>query len=198
MPQKVSFLFGSGISIPAGMPCVKQITEKVLSGIDVAHYTGGTYYFGPPPYAHAGIPDEYVPRVVKYLNRISIEIGQYYSSKRLGNYSERKINYEDLYYVTSQIGDSETGRYDNPIVQVFIDKILPGIRPVFMGQENEVGIGWQLREIAKEATHYLHDIVWRFLDKEPADLKHLHCVRDACQDARKSHLWTYLHSITIQ
>ena len=74
MPQKVSFLFGSGISIPAGMPCVKQITEKVLSGSGVAHYTGGTYYFGPPLYAHAGIPDEYVPRVVKYLKRISVEI----------------------------------------------------------------------------------------------------------------------------
>ncbi len=32
MAQRVSFLFGSGVSTPAGMPSVSQITEKVLSG----------------------------------------------------------------------------------------------------------------------------------------------------------------------
>ncbi len=79
MPQKVSFLFGSGISIPAGMPCVKQITEKVRSGTGVRRYTGGTYIFGEPPNADAGIPDEYVPRVVAFLKRLSVEVEQYYS-----------------------------------------------------------------------------------------------------------------------
>ncbi len=69
---------------------------------------------------------------------------------------------------------------------------------------NEIRREWQLREIAKEATNYIHDIVWHFLDKEPADLDYLRyylrCVRDACQDAEISSLdlFTLNHDIVIE
>ena len=69
MPQKVSFLFGSGISIPAGMPCVKQMTDKVLSGTGVSRHSDETYYFGPPLYAHKGLPDEHVPENCRILEK---------------------------------------------------------------------------------------------------------------------------------
>ena len=136
MPQKVSFLFGSGISIPAGMPCVKQITEKVLSGTDIRRNNDSRYDFGPPLYAHAGIPDEdvprdeYVPRVVAYLKRLSVETKEYYSFD-----SEYIVNYEDLYYVAAQIYDREWGAHDNPVAQAFVDKILRDIEPLFVVQQ---------------------------------------------------------------
>jgi hypothetical protein len=199
MPQKVSFLFGSGISIPAGMPCVNQITEKVSSGTGVMRHTDGNYYFGEPLYAHAGIPDEYVPRVVEFLKTLSLEIQQYYSSKRLGNYSKREVNYEDLYYVAQQICDSETGKYDNPIVQAFIDKILPDIEALFIRREDEI-MEWTPFRIARQATHYIHCIVREFLKKEPADLDYLHCVRDAFHDLDISSvdLFTVNHDTVIE
>ena len=195
MPQKLSFLLGSGVSLPAKMPCAKQITEKALLGAGVRRHTVGNYDFGQPLYAHAGFPDEYVPRVVEFLKRLSVEIEQYYSYVR-----ERVVNYEDLFYVAAQIHDSEVGEYDNPIVQAFVDKIMPDIKPLLVGQKNEIRKKWELHEIAVEATHYIHDIVWRSLTTEPADLDYLRCVRDACQDREVSSVdvFTLNHDMVIE
>jgi hypothetical protein len=181
--HKMSFLFGSGVSIPAGMPSVSEITEKIISGTGIMRRTNGNYYFGQPLYAHDGFPDEYIPRVVTFLKRLSVEIEQYYISD-----PDRMVNYEDLFYVASQIYDSEVGEYENPIVQAFIDKILPDIRK------------WKLHEISSEAAHYIHDIVWHSLTKEPANLDYLCCVRDACQDAAVSSvdLFTLNHDTVIE
>jgi len=195
LPQKLSFLLGSGVSLPAKIPSVKQITEKVLLGVDVRRHSVGNYDFGQPLYAHAGFIDEYVPRVVAFLKRLFVEIEQYYKSDH-----ERVVNYEDLFYVAAQIHDSELGEYDNPIVQAFIDKILPDIEPLFVGNENEIRKKWALHEIAIEASHYIQDIVWRSLVSEPADLNYLHCVRDVCQDNGISSvdLFTLNHDTVIE
>ena len=132
---RVAFLLGSGISIPAGMPSTWEITDQVLSGKGVMHHTDGNYYFGRPLYAHIGMPDEYVPRVQKFLKKIKVEIDRYYSLQR------RLTNYEDLSYAATQIYDSETGNHDNPLVQSFIDKILPKIKSLLVGKEGE---GWTI------------------------------------------------------
>ena len=179
MSQKLSFLLGSGVSRPAKMPSVIQITEKVLSGNGIMRHTDGNYYFGSPLYAHAGFPDEYIPRVVAFLKRLSVEIEQYYSFDR-----DRAITYEDLFYVAAQIHDSEMGEYDNPIAQAFIDKIMPDIKPLLVRHKNETRKQWKLHEIANEATHYIHDIVWHSLATEPANLDYLHCVKEVCQDIK--------------
>lgn len=195
MTKRVSFLFGSGVSMPARMPSVSQITEKVLSGTGVMRHSDGNYYFGQPLYANAGFPDEYIPRIVTFLERLSVEIKRYYISN-----PERVVNYEDLFYVAAQIHDSEMGEYDNPIVQAFIDKILPDIEPMFVAQENEIRREWKLHEIAVEATHYIHDIVWHSLSTQPADLDFLLCVKDACQDTEISSvdLFTLNHDRVIE
>ena len=73
-----AFLFGSGVSIPSGMPSVSAITERVLSGTGVMRHSNGNFYFGEPLYAHVGLQDEYVPRVVSFLNRLKIEVESYY------------------------------------------------------------------------------------------------------------------------
>jgi hypothetical protein len=174
MSQKLSFLLGSGVSLPAGMPSVSQITEKVMSGTGVMRHTDANYYFDQPLYAYAGFPDEYIPRVVAFLRRLSVEVKQYYSSDH-----ERVVNYEELFYAATQIHDSEVGEHDNPIVQAFVDKIMPDIKPLLVGQDNEIRREWKLHEIAEEASHYIRDIVWHLLTEEPAELDYLRCVRDA-------------------
>jgi hypothetical protein len=40
--KDLAFLFGSGISIPAGLPSTSGITERVLSGKDV--FPKSTYF----------------------------------------------------------------------------------------------------------------------------------------------------------
>lgn len=178
--KRIAFLLGSGISIPAKMPSTQVITKQILSGEGVMRHSDGNYYFDKPLY---GTPDEYVPRVVVFLNRLKIEIDLYYLYET-GHFT----NYEDLYYVASQIHDSESKEYDNPVVQPFINKVLPEIRPLLVSEENEIRDEWQLLDLANEAANYVRDVVWHLLSKEPNSLDHLNCIKDACLDDQLSNI----------
>jgi hypothetical protein len=192
---RLAFLLGSGISIPAGMQSTQEITKRVLSGEGIMRHTDGAYYFGPPLYAHVGIPDEYVPRVVKFLNRLKVETDLYYSYQ-----IERFTNYEDLYYVAGQIHDSELRDYDNPAVQPFIDKILPDIRLLLKVRKNDYKLEWQLHELADEAMNYIVDIVWHMLNEKPSRIVHLDSLKDACLDPQVSYIdiFTLNHDTIIE
>ena len=193
--SKIVFLLGSGVSIPAGMPSTQEITEQVLSGEGVMRHPDGNYYFGKPVYSHLGWPDEYVPPVLQFLGRLKDEIDLYY------NYQpERCTNYEDLYYLAIQIFDSEIKGYDNPVVQPFIVKIKSDIQPLLIGKENKIRKQWEIKELADEATNYIHDIAWRMLDKKPLRLDYLGCIKDACQDSELSNvdMFTLNHDTVLE
>jgi hypothetical protein len=197
MPEKVSFLLGSGVSKRAGMPSVKDITEIVLSGMGVARYTGGNYYIGEPDPITVG----YVERVVEFLKRIYPEIKDYYGSRSYypPDY-ERTINYEDLYYVALQIYQSETGAHDNPVVQAFVDRIISDIKQLFVQKEHEIiKREWNLRIIAEEAVHCIHDVVSNVLRIKPTDVSYLSCIGDACQDiGMPLNLFTLNHDTVLE
>jgi hypothetical protein len=192
---KIAFLLGSGASIPAGMPSTKNITKRVLSGEGAKRNMNGTYSLTDPFYAHESTPDEDVQRVLNFLHRLKVEVDQYYKHQ-----PERPTNYEDLYYVAGQIHDSEVGEYDNPAVRPFIDRILPEIRPLLAGKENEIRKEWLLDELACEATNYIRDVVWRLLNKEPSRIDHLDSLKDACLDGQLSSvdIFTLNHDTVLE
>jgi hypothetical protein len=198
MPEKVSFLLGSGVSKRAGMPSVKDITEIVLSGVGVARYTGGNYYIGEPDPITMG----YVERVVAFLNRLYAEIKDYYGSRPYYTPdSEPTINYEDLYYVALQIYQSQTGAHDNPVVQAFVDRIISDIKQLFVQKEHEIiKRKWDLPKIAEEATYYIHDVVSDILRRtKSTDLSYLSCIGDACQDVDLPvNLFTLNHDTVLE
>lgn len=178
MFERVSFLLGSGVSIPAGMPSVEKITKKVLSATEVWRHTDGTYCIG----SDLSIEKGYVDRVTKFLKILYAEITQYYNSRRY-DVAGRIINYEDLYYTTLQIYQSEMGSHENPIVQPFIDKIFSEIEPLFKGKKNEIKKSWELYEIAEEARNYIHDIVSNDLRNGPKkNTSYMRVIGDLCRD----------------
>jgi len=177
--MRIAFLVGAGVSIPAELPSTREITERVLSGEDIMRHTNGNYDLGSATYTNLGIPDKYVPKVVSFLNKLKIEIDRYYL-----NQEDRFTNYEDIYYVASQIRDSESGDYDNPAVQSLIDRILPLSIPLLVGNDQK----WQLYTLAEEATNYIHDVVYHLLNKEPSRTDHLNCLIDAYRDKQMSHV----------
>ncbi|MBW2062513.1 MAG: SIR2 family protein, partial [Deltaproteobacteria bacterium] len=191
---EIAFLLGSGISLPAGLPSTASITDITLAGEGLRRFTTGSYSFGEP--LHGGhFPDEYIPRILKFLKRLKVEIDHYYSPPINHN-----TNYEDLYYVASQIYDSERGEYDNPAIQPLIDKILPDIRHLLIGQDNEIRKRWELIEIAGEAVNYIKDITWCLLSKRPEQLDHLNAIIGACQDECLSRLdiFTLNHDTVLE
>ena len=195
-PTRIVFLLGSGVSIPAGMPTTDEITERVLSGegiyLDEEIFTCRKHH---EP-AIAKIQKENVERVVKFLHRLKVEIDYYYEKQNF----RHETNYEDLYYVAIQIFDSELKGYDNPVVQPFIDKIRADIQPLLIGKENEIRKEWLLQELADEATNYIHDIVWRMLDKKPIHLDYSGCIKDVCQDSElsKVDIFTLNHDTVLE
>ena len=52
--NRIAFLFGAGVSIPAGLPDTQSITSQRISGDNIMHDSDGNYYFGEPEYAHTG------------------------------------------------------------------------------------------------------------------------------------------------
>jgi hypothetical protein len=145
---KIAFLFSSGISIPAGMPCNQNITTRILSGAN--------------------------DRVAKFLERLKFEIDKYYHYK-----PEPRTNYEDLYYVASQIADSELHEIPNPAVQSLIDKILPDIKQLFISKKNEKRL--DLNNLVWETTNYIEDVVCQLLSSNPNSIDYLHFIKEACE-----------------
>jgi hypothetical protein len=118
-PKKIAFLFSSGVSIPAGMPSFNEINKRVLNGEGIDYDTGSeifTSHKASSPIAK--IQERYTSSVVEFVHRINIEIEAYY----IRNKFKLDTNYEDLYYIASQIYNSEQGEYDNPAIQPFVIK----------------------------------------------------------------------------
>ncbi len=190
-----AFLFGSGVSVPSGMPSVSAITDRVLGGTGVMRHSNGNFYFGEPLYAHVGLKDEYVPRVVSFLNRLKIEVDSYYQFE-----NDRLTNYEDLYYLTSQMRDSELREYDNPAVQPLIDKIMPDVESLLIGGKFEIRKRWELHQLASESANYISDIVWHLLEQNPKKLAHLNFLKECIlnDDFSKIFIFTLNHDTVLE
>ena len=178
--SRILFLLGSGISIPAGLPKTSELTQKILSGIDVVRHTDGIYYLSEDPSGYF-LTDEYVPRIKLFLERLKREIDSYYKNSR-------ETNYEDIYYLAAQIRDSELGEYDNPALNVLISEISLDIAPLLKSDENGTRENWTLSELTDEACNYIYDIVWHSLIKQPKQLDYLSSVFDAYFDKALSHI----------
>lgn len=193
MDNPIAFVFGSGISIPAGLPSTQQITEQVMSGNSVIRHTDGSYYMVDQGYDNPGLPTGYIPRVVGFARHIVAEINEYYRHN-----PNRIINYEDIYYVANQIVDSESGEYDNPVVQPFIDKLSTGVMELLLEVPGSSSAGWNIHKFSVECTNYIRDIVWCSLSREPYRLDYLQIIQDAIQNTPAVHIHTLNHDKLVE
>ena len=176
---RIAFLLGSGISIPAGILSTHQLTECILSGIDIIrngkarHHSDDTFSFH---YTDTGAKenDEYVSRIVPLLNKLKAEIDLYYFQ------NGRTGNYEDLYYVVNQIEESLSGDHENPAIQPFIERIANELQPLLAGKPREIRERWTIHELMSETKDYIHDVVSEMLRMPLARTDHLDFIKNAC------------------
>jgi hypothetical protein len=191
MKNKIAFLLGSGISIQAGFPTTHRITERILSGDDIYHFSDGTYYFGDKqPY------DIYVQRVATLLRILKLEIDHYFV---IDGYHQ--TNYEELMYVINQINDSALGEYENPLVGVFIAKISSDLDKINQNYPDNIISRWTLRDFFENAKDYIHDIVWRMLIKDNVPTDYLEkTICAACRDDEfdKVNIFTLNHDTLLE
>jgi hypothetical protein len=150
------------------MPSTDEITRRVLSG-DAWKATDGIYYLGANP--NPNIQDDVTPRVLGFVRAVKSEIDCYYRDWRA-------VNYEDLYFVSLQVADSESGYLDNPVVGPFIDKIGPAVSPFLQRSRGGSRKRWSILDAAAEAADYTADVAWRMLGRNPKDASYLQFLTD--------------------
>lgn len=180
--MRLAFLFGSGVSIPAGMPTTNEIAERMFSGEGIARHTDASYFFGKPLYSQD--TDDHVPSVVAFLRLLEEERKRFY-----GNLY--RVNYEDTTYMASQLADSEAMEFENPVTLALIEKLESS--PVYketvvkrwMGNGHEP---CDVHSIARETVNYIKCVVCRMLWRQPSRMDHLGFLRDAHSESRAVHV----------
>ena len=95
--NRLVFLFGSGISIPGGLPSTDKITATVL------------------PTDRGNRPNT----MVAFLGVVQDLVNEYFEEQG------RSANYEDLYYACKQLSGHKSGNFENPLILPFIQHIRP-------------------------------------------------------------------------
>jgi hypothetical protein len=182
MDKNISFLFGAGFSIPFTNITTKKITDLILKGDKVLRHTNGQYYIKEDNnFSHHGIykREKYVKKILILINRIKEYIDEFY---------EREINYEDIYYVISQLYEDMSKNYDNPILYPFTEEIS-------LNDIGEMNAG----ELLKESLAYIEGVVKDTLSQDinNNDIKDLGFLRKIIFDY-KADIYTLNHDKILE
>ena len=193
--KEIALICGCGTSQPAKLPGLEKITDTVLSGVGFRRYTDGTYYFTE---RHQGVIDEterYKPRVLEFLRVLKREADPYYL-RRGGQPSD----YEGLYYIASQIFDSELGDVQNPVVQILIEKTRADVGQLLRADGKTLERDLHLHELAGEALVYMRGVVQSLLSVKPARADHFGLIKDMVEDVGISNLdvFTVNHDALVE
>lgn len=113
-PTSVTFLLGSGVSIPSSYPSTAEITSDLLKKNwlgtrDTARYPESPHWMSTSDYSVR------IAGVWGLIRLLRSHIEQHLALQAKG-----EANYEDIYYLGRQLLDSFRGEYDNPGLLPFL------------------------------------------------------------------------------
>jgi hypothetical protein len=172
--MKACFLLGSGLSRPASFPCLEQIGSRVLSGDDIVKGSDGVYHEKQPNDCATFLKDEELKRVLRFLHWLDVRANLRFEA------TPHRANYEDLFYLASQIHYDILDEYENPAVRPFI-------RDAFFNLCESIPASAvpldQLGNVAGETINYIRDVVALMLAKPPGRTDYLRLFLDAAHDS---------------
>jgi hypothetical protein len=188
--MKVCFLLGSGLSRPASFPCLEQIGSRVLSGDNIVKISG-VYHEKQPSACAAALKDEELERVLRFLHWLEVMANLRFET------TPHRANYEDLFYLASQIHYDILGEYENPAVRPFIRDALFNLCESIPASAVSLD---QLGDLAGETTNYIRDVVALMLTKPPGRTEYLKLFLDAAHDSTVSalNLFTLNHDKLLE
>lgn len=177
---RLSFLLGAGISYPAQLPTLDEITERMLTGRDVIAYSDARFRLGSSPsYPQEELTRDQVPRITGLLELLSSEIQRDHGQRALRS---GKPSYEEIYDLLVQIHYSLSGEYEDPLVLPFLERLDAQIEPLLQPIGPTGRRSWSLPEVTYVAKDYVEDVVAALCRKSPSRLDHLGCIVEACRD----------------
>lgn len=168
------FLLGSGISQPAKLASVDEITEQVLLPTEFFRCSDGVYRRASavpqsPELVRMGMPDlERIKQLLCWLKG--------HAEIRYAADTHRMVNYEDLAYLAAQIHDDAFDEYENPAIGPLVCCAVNSL-PDLCSAGN-------LGELAGEVVNFIADVVADMLSKPASQTDHLSLFREAASDTR--------------
>ena len=186
--NNIAFLFGAGISQPAGILNVSEITGNILNAKNVVYLNGRWYFKNSSENFSWTKTEERLKRIKSLFDIIKNDLDQFYIQLN------REMNYEDYYYICDSINEDQRLNYENSIV-AYYDQNLYQRFPNIFGEINESKNNQLLTDITSDAKKYIEDLVIDSLNKEPITLKHLDFLSDIekDKDISKIYLFTLNH-----
>ncbi len=151
--KKISFLFGSGVSLKSGMPRVVDITNDLLYNNKI-QYDFSRFFFEKEKASNCEITARCRDLILFIKNKIDLF---YYFYDKLYANGKRETNYEDIFYALIQIHDSITFEYENPILYDLL---------IELEKKNlSKNVDEQLLKITTESILLIQCVVLKFLNK---------------------------------
>lgn len=161
-------LLGSGASVPAGMPSVDQITQRVLSGENILKNGSDFRVVDQLPPNHE-VFTEGVREVVDFVGEVKTLCDDYFRSQE----KDRTTNYEDIAYIARQIEDGLLSEYENPALLPLNQRFTT----------DAARTPDELLRLAGASADYIEDIVRSMLGRPVQTVEHLTAIVDGCADA---------------
>lgn len=146
------FFFGSGISVPHGLPRVDEITERILTH-DYHRHTDSSYYQGKNMGDDLWDPTQRVQAFLKVLydHNSAFLKEQGYNTKP---------NYEHLYHLCNQIERTKLQYGDNSAVREFVHWVERETTTLIDDPDSPLGYLPNLAHLANEAMVLIECVVW--------------------------------------
>lgn len=196
--KEIGFLFGSGISIPAGFDCTSQLTQKVLNRKNIIRELtiGWTKIENSKEIENRILWDQYIEygnRVDKLLELINAYFAKYFLD------IDRKMNYEDYYYIIDSLNRDESGDFENPIVNFFSNYLIEKYSKLFAPLMNN-GPSIDLISLTTEAKDFIRYSIFDSLDVEPTNIEYLDFIKELIlkEDFNSIHIFTLNHDMLLE
>ena len=137
--MSVTFLIGSGASVPAEFPSVTEITTQVASACKSSHLP-------------AEPRDATCKGGEKLLRWLQVQI-----KRRYGDDASRLVHYENVYFLAKQLLDDLDDEYDNPAIRPFVESAVDHVlsqSPTLTGDAHQ-----ELRSLADWLTRHIRKVV---------------------------------------
>lgn len=183
--MRLVVLLGSGVSVPAGMPTVDEISRRIFTGERVIGTGNGFRAVDQLPPNHE-VFNQNLPEILAFVRTLRDLCDEYFASQE----KDRTANYEDVSYVARQIEDGLASEYENPAL-LPLNELLG----VEAGRTPHA-----LHQIASATADFIDDIVRSLLSGPMGPLDHLRALSDAVgdNDIRELTVATLNHDVVFE
>lgn len=192
--MEIAFLFGSGISIKAGYPSTDDITKTIFSGRKVLSlYDESFRILEDFPDSNDKTYKEKIPSILKFLEILKNEYEYFYKFSK-----KKTINYEDVYYLLSELINSDSGKIQNPAIELYKRHLEPSIIPL-LKYDNIIPIRYN--DLLQYTERYIADVATNMLLCDPhKKYEYLRFLKDSFNDDQidKSYIFTLNHDILLE